>query len=219
MSIVAAVYLPEGIVIAGDSRLTGNKTVQIGEKEVKKEFTVSDNSQKVLLLSKVKVGVVFCGNAMIDGNTIADYIRLFEIEKIEEGDTIIDVANKLYNCIKDKGIEFLVCGYENDIPYVYDVDSELVRKNIDSNGNILYRASWRGRTKAITRLLNSQPNTVINWNLMPLKDGIDFAEFIVDTTINYERFEDDIQTCGGPVDILVINKDDAFWYRHKIYKP
>ena len=57
------------------------------------------------------------------------------------------------------------------------------------------------------------------WGTMPLKDAIDFAEFLVDTTIKYERFSDDIQTCGGDVDVLVITKDEAFWKQHKIYNP
>lgn len=54
---------------------------------------------------------------------------------------------------------------------------------------------------------------------MPLKEAIDFAEFLVDTTIKYERFCDDIQTCGGDIDILVITKDEAFWKQHKIFNP
>ena len=26
-------------------------------------------------------------------------------------------------------------------------------------------------------------------------------------------------TCGGDIDILVLTKDDSFWFRHKVYKP
>lgn len=218
MSIVTAVYIPEGIIIAGDSRLTGNKTFKDGEKTIKKEFTLSDNAQKVMLLSKVPVGIAACGNALIDGSTIADYIRKFEIDEIDNGDTVTNVAEKLCNCVNGKGVEFLVCGYENDIPYVYDVINECKRINIDENQNIFYGASWSGQVQAITRLINSDPSMPINWRLMPLKDGVDFAEFLVSTTINYERFRDDIQTCGGPIDILIINKDEAFWHRHKIFK-
>ena len=53
---------------------------------------------------------------------------------------------------------------------------------------------------------------------MPLKDGIDLSEFMVDLTIKYQRFSDGIQTCGGPIDVLVLTKDTAFWYKHKLYK-
>lgn len=218
MSIVTSVYIPEGIIIAGDSRLTGNQTIEDGGITIRKEYTLSDNAQKVMLLSKVPVGIATCGNALIDGSTIADYIRKFEIDKIEKSDTVTNVAEKLCDCAGEKGVEFLVCGYNNDIPYVYDVINECKRINVDDNQNLLYGASWRGQVQAITRLINSDPSMPINWGLMALKEGVDFAEFIVSTTINYERFRDDIQTCGGPIDILIINKDEAFWYRHKIFK-
>ena len=54
--------------------------------------------------------------------------------------------------------------------------------------------------------------------LMPLKDGIDLAEFMVDVTIKYQRFSDCIKTCGGDIDVLVMTKDKAFWHRNKLYK-
>lgn len=218
MSIVTSVYIPEGIIIAGDSRLTGNKTIEDDGVTTRKEFTLSDNAQKVMLLSKVPVGIATCGNALIEGSTIADYIRKFEIDKIEKSDTVTNVAEKLCECTNITGVEFLVCGYNNDIPYVYDVCDGCRRINVDENQNILYGASWAGQKEAIIRLINTEPSMPINWRLMPLKEGVDFAEFIVSTTINYERFRDDIQTCGGPIDILIINKDKAFWYKHKIFK-
>ena len=72
---------------------------------------------------------------------------------------------------------------------------------------------------AITKVVNNAPTLNVDWNTMPLKDAADFAEFLIDTTIKYERFCDDIQTCGGEIDILIITKDEAFWKQHKIYKP
>lgn len=219
MSIVTAVYVPEGIVIAGDSRLTGHKDVVEGEKTTRIEYTLTDNSQKVMLLSKVPVGIAFCGDAIIDGNTVADFIRIFEIDKVDTNDTVTSVAEKLHISTERKNVQFLVCGYNNDIPYVYNLyGNNNVRINFKNN-EISYGASWAGQKEAITRLINTEPYMPIDWTLMPLKEGIDFAEFIVSTTINYERFKDDIQTCGGPIDILVINKDRAFWYKHKIFKP
>lgn len=219
MSIVVAVYIPEGIILAGDSRLTGNRTFQNNEITINREYTLSDNVQKVMLLSKVPVGIATCGNALIDGRTIADYVRKFEIDEIKAGDTVAQVAEKLCNSTKGKGVYFFVCGYNNDTPYVYEVnDNGYERRNI-SEGNLYYGALWNGQMQAITKLVNSDPTMPISWGLMTLKDGVDFAEFLVSTTINYERFSDDIQTCGGPIDILVINKDGAFWYKHKIFKP
>ena len=78
--------------------------------------------------------------------------------------------------------------------------------------------SWGGETEALVKLINAEPIMSRNEKLMPLKDGIDFAEFMVDMTIKYQRFSDCIKTCEGPIDVLVMTKDKAFWHKHKLYK-
>ena len=96
MSIISVVYLPEGIVLAADSRLTGRKEYKDKDgNNVIEKYTLSDNAQKVVLLNKCKVGIASCGTAYIDGKTIADYIRLFEINDVDEHDTPESVADKL----------------------------------------------------------------------------------------------------------------------------
>ena len=77
-----------------------------------------------------------------------------------------------------------------------------------------------GREKeALNKLVNAAPVMNTNEQLMPLKDGIDLAEFMVDLTIKYQRFSDGIKTCGGDIDVLVMTKDSAFWHKNKLYKP
>ncbi len=44
MSIVSVVYLPEGIVIAADSRLTGNRSVTQNGVTTVEQFPISDNA-------------------------------------------------------------------------------------------------------------------------------------------------------------------------------
>ena len=226
MSVMVTVYLPEGIVMATDSRLTrwASRKDEYGVTQIE-NFTASDNTQKIFLLSKVKVGIASCGNAMPANKTVADYLRIFEIEKVETDDTVSIVAKKLFEYAEPyrESVRFFVCGYNEDLPYVYEVVEHIKRFNSTKiqgiNEDIIqYGAAWNGQQEAITRLLNTEPATNFNFPLMPLKDGIDFAEFLVDTTIKYDRFKDAIQTCGGDIDILVLTKDDAFWYKHKIYK-
>ena len=218
MSIITAVFLPEGIILAGDSRLTGYTEFVENETRIRTEFTFSDNMQKIILLNKMPVGIAFCGNAMINGGTVAQYIGKFEIEKVESKDTVKDIAEKLCDYTKGLGMSFFVGGYNSDTPYIYKVDDRSEIVNV-SNSEFFYGATWGGRIEAAERLIRTEPYMTINWGLMPLKDGLDFAEFIVSTTINYERFKSDIQKCGGPIDILIINRDKAFWYKHKIFKP
>lgn len=268
MSIMCCIYVPEGIVMAADSRITRTKptkTVDLpdtGENtkhilHVQTTYTLSDNAQKVLLIKKVGVGVSFCGNALIDGMTVADSVRKFEIEKVDEQDSVAVVAQKLADCYAGKGTHFFVSGYNDDVPYVYDVNGSTVERlniivgtsashdprdaasdaavpetGIPQNVREISEpvpvaqapivrcgANWAGQMTAITKIVNNAPILNADWDTMPLKDAIDFAEFLVDTTIKYERFCDDIQTCGGDIDILVITKDESFWKQHKIYNP
>ena len=257
--------------MAADSRLTKTKpakTFEIPAKDgvpaktviFQTTYTSSDNAHKVLLIRKTGTGVSFCGDAMIGGVTVADFVRRFEIEKVCESDTTEDVANKLVEYYPGGGTHFFVCGYNNDVPYVYDIYNKSVKhaniaskseegdppryvaddgrhsdtefpENIKNDHSqdkstapkappiVIPGAIWAGQKTAITKIVNENPSLNAAWGTMPLRDGIDFAEFLIDTTIKYERFCDDIQTCGGDVDILVITKDDAFWKQHKFYNP
>lgn len=222
MSIVCSVYVPEGIVLAADSRMMANVVFQTPDGHPKQQgmMNVSDNAQKVFLLSKVKVGIGSCGAAVLNNMLLSDYIRLFEIEEVTEKDTVTDVAKKLqtYSFKYFPNVSFFVCGYEQEEPFLYDVSKELKRLNMN-NGKLLYAASWRGEQSAISRLLNSQPPTPVNHALMPLKDAVDYVDFLIDTTIKLQRFTVLPKVCGGDIDILVLTKDDSFWYRHKLYKP
>lgn len=271
MSIMCCIYVPEGIVMAADSRLTRTKPAKkpivlpSNDPETKTvllpetTYTMSDNTQKVLLIKKVNVGVSFCGNAIIDEMTVADFIRRFEIEKVTPTDTTEEVACKLSEYYKGNGTHFFVCGYNKDVPFVYDVINGYTRSNISTSNinkaapkdaanegsvheqeigvpenlliknndnasasevpTVTFGALWAGQKTAISKIVNDPPILNADWDTMPLKDAIDFADFLIDTTIKYERFCDDIQTCGGDIDILVITKDEAFWKQHKIYRP
>ncbi|KZR60404.1 hypothetical protein [Pseudobacillus badius] len=83
-------------------------------------------------------------------------------------------------------------------------------------GKLIYGANWNGEIEPVTKLFQGTP---FNFDLMPLKDAVDMAEFIAEIAIKYMRFSDQISTCGGPIDILVITKDYTEFYRHKILKP
>lgn len=225
MSIVCAVYLAEGIVMAADSRITGTQSIIDTENNMVSNnfYTLSDNGQKVFLLNTVSVGVLACGEMEINGRPIFDFLRMFEIEKVEKTDTTEIVANKLLEFLNGNfGTVFIVAGYHNDLPYVYDLSSGAVKRfNTIEDEAIYYGSLWNGQQAAMNKLFSKECEDplMVNYVQMPLKDGIDFAEFIVDTTIKYERFHNSIQTCGGPIDILVLTKDDAFWHKHKIYRP
>ena len=222
MSVMCAVFVPEGIAMATDSRMTVT-AVNNNDKSKSMMFSISDNAQKIVLLNKVKIGISACGQAVLEGKTISDYLRIFEINEVREDDDVTDVANKLFKYASKQlnsmpPTNFFVWGYAQDEAFVYSVNKTITRNNM-KNGQIQYSTVWSGEPTAITKLLNSQPPMMLNPGMMPLKDAIDFSEFLVDVTIKYQRFESKVKTCGGDIDLLVLTKDDAFWHQHKVFKP
>ncbi|MBU3176105.1 hypothetical protein KPL47_06950 [Clostridium estertheticum] len=221
MTIISTAYVPEGIAMVADSRLTGSRKYEDGSTD---RYSLSDNSQKIFLLEKSRVGISFCGDAIIESKTIGDFIRLFEIEVVRDSIDITDIANKLKAYLFEKyptyNTLFHVCGYSSDQAFIYLVNKDAVtRCNVREDGIPTYGVNWNGEYEGIDKLINGNKKAEINFYLMPLKDAIDFVEFVADVVIKYQRFEDRVATCGGPIDILVITKDYAKFIKHKILNP
>lgn len=218
MSIITSVYLKEAIVMSADSRITGTTTHQDGTRD---RHTISDNGQKLFLI-KNRIGVSCCGEQEIDGRTISDFIRLFEQQEVVETDTVKSVAEKLNQYVTGKYksyVMFHVCGYNEGIKYFYRIDGKDVSSVVDEKNPDECGAGWNGEPKVIANLLAGDHAIPIEWNFMQLKDGIDFAEFLVDITCKVHRFQTGVGTCGGPIDILLLTKDYSKWVRHKVLNP
>lgn len=216
MSIIATVYLKEGIVMAADSRITGTTTYPDGTKD---RYTLSDNAQKLFLIKDGKIGISICGDAELDGKTLADFIRVFELSEVEDTDSVKEVADKLSQYVKGKysgSVILHVCGYSNEKRMIYRITNGTVKAELDETNESECSAIWNGEPKVLSNLLSGSNAIPIRWNFMQLKDGIDFAEFMIDATSKIHRFQTGIGTCGGPIDILLITKDYSKWIRHKV---
>ena len=55
----------------------------------------------------------------------------------------------------------------------------------------------------------------IQWQLMSVKDAIDFINFAFETTINHMRFQATNKTVGGPIDVLLIKPNEVKWIKKK----
>lgn len=145
MTIISAVFVPEGIAMAADSRLTFRAQRDYGV-EV---FTITDNAQKLTLLRNETVGVSFCGEAIIDERTIADFIRLFDINEVSERDTVETIAIKLNNLLNSKHpnneVSFFIAGFDNDLPFIYEVSRDVVNRiNVNEEREIYNGCVWHG---------------------------------------------------------------------------
>jgi len=236
MSLIVTLYVPEGLVIAGDSRLTLNWTTKINEVEQRHSVSASDSNTKVFTI-KNKFGLGTFGAADIKGIPISGFINQFTEEKVTNDTTIDELPQLLLDFFGEQfgnpATNFYVIGYkiENGIstPHVYYVN--VIGKNFNrvnfANGAIVNGANWGGETEVLVRILNTVklkqddqwidlPDTPIAWNFMTLQDAIDFAVYAVRTTIETMRFQQKEKTVGGPIDILVIKPNEVpLWIKRK----
>jgi hypothetical protein len=63
--------------------------------------------------------------------------------------------------------------------------------------------------------LKPLPSYTIPWQFFTLQDGVDFAVYALRTTIDSLRFQPRPKTVGGPIDVLVLKPDQAFWVQRK----
>lgn len=227
MSLVVVLYVPEGIVLAGDSRLTLNWTSNNGQILQANSITASDSNSKIFTIRE-KFGLGTFGNADINGIPISGFINKFIEEKVGEETSIDEVPQLLLDFFGSFGnpqTTFYTCGYKIEngisIPYAYIVsigNQTFKRINAEKNGPI-NGANWGGEIEILLRLLNpvtiNQGGNIVTlesapvpWNFFTLQDAIDFAQYAVRTTIETIRFQQKIKTVGGPVDILVIRPNE-----------
>lgn len=222
MSIICTTYVPEGIVLAADSRLSLNMNFvnkEDNSKTLTHIFPMSDHAQKIVLLNKVQAGIAVGGNTVLDNMTIPNYIRDFEMREVNDFDSVCDIADKL--CAKTekfgKAITIHVAGYNENEPFFYSISNgECKRLNI-KGFDIQYGITWSGEVSTLQKLMMTEPKLALDFKVFPILDAVEFTEFLVNTAIKLQQFEMKPKTCGGPIDILVLTPDGAVWYQHKLF--
>jgi hypothetical protein len=227
MSLAVTVYIPTGIVMAADSRtILTMRDQQDDSTMMVRQKVLSDATYKLALLEAAKVGISTVGDAHIDDLPIDSHLNVFEEEAIEPEDTVSTIAPKLGQYFRDKfsGAEvgFYVAGYEKrdraSIPHVYFVHTKakklVNRKNINSEtGDVVYGVAWAGYREVVDLLFQGTP--MIPYQFLNLQDAIDLAAFLLDTTAKTLRFRRQIETVGGPIDILMITPSEARFVQRK----
>lgn len=227
-SLITTIRIPEGIVMASDSRQSLSLNI------------ITDTATKLFLLEKHKIGISTCGQSFINGISISSHIKNFIEKELTDDDDIITVANKLFEYFKNlsvsnENISFHVAGYKKEnkvsVPYVYFLnkkDNLIIRLNIDSDNKINYGMSWSGQIDVLNSILKSVKTTdekgneqiikevaPILWEAMTLQDAIDFSIYAIRTTIDTMRFQARPKTVGGPIDVLLITPEEAKFIQKK----
>lgn len=71
---------------------------------------------------------------------------------------------------------------------------------------------------AVMQVIHNALSCNLSHPAMPIQDAIDLAEFLVDTTIRFVRFNTGENSVGGPIEIAAITKHEDFkWVKRKFY--
>ncbi len=241
MSFICTVYVPEAIVMAADSRqsvsLTVKKIKKNGQKVPPIRITGSDSVNKTFLLGDQKVGISFAGEAMLGGVTTESHIKRFLEEKIVKSDDVITISDKILRYFKKSfpkaNTTIHVAGYKKEgrssEPYVFTTHigrNERTRKNLNPQKKIQYGVAWSGEGDIIARLLlaplphrdrpqETIPPVPVMYQAMTPQDAVDFAIYLIRTTIETMRFQARPKSVGGPIDVLLITPEEVKWIQKK----
>lgn len=218
-SLITTIFIPEGIVMASDSREF------IFFKGVITSI-FSDTATKLFLSKKHKIGISTCGIRELNDISITSHIRNFIEKELTDDDDIISVTNKLleyFENISDsnENIYFHVAGYKKEnkvsVPYVYFLsikDNLIKRRNSYSDNLKNYGIIYNGETDILVSLLSSEVAFIL-WEEMTLQDAIDFSIYAIRTTIDRMRLQTRPQTVGEPIDVLLISPEEAKFIQNK----
>ena len=240
MSLIITIHTNEGILMASDSRTTFNRQdfspLPDGKGAIitdRQGVHYSDTTFKTFLAPN-NIGISTCGAAAINGKPVAGYIEDFIHKSITEETKISEIPHLIMNEFRSYSpipdILFHIAGYEekdNDFSQrfyrVFVASEKTFEIDVGVQG-----AAWNGESERIInpywtedesengkKTYTKHPAPPIPWNFFSLQDAIDFAKFAINTTIETMRFQERLKTVGGPIDILVIKPNKAFWIAHK----
>lgn len=236
MSFIITLYVREGIVMASDSRLTLDATQQQeGQQIVRLAVGQSDSNYKTFLAPN-NIGISTYGAAAIEGVPIGGYIESFISEQLSQGQHEVDdlpqmILDYFRSLPGPPDTQFHIGGYktensrrEQHVWHIAVAREHVERKNPQGNQG----ASWGGVGDVLSRLVqpiglldengnlrDRLPHSPIQWGFFTLQDAIDYAVYAIQVTIDTLRFQPRPKTVGGPVDVLVIKPEEAFWVQKK----
>lgn len=233
MSLLVTVNIREGIVMASDSRLTLN-TQQIqpgGQQIVHLAVGMSDSNRK-LFITPSQVGIGTFGQAEIQGVPIAGFIDSF-IASLPTTNNPQQTAQDLLTHFRAMNpipnTSFHVAGYDSQTPPSQEIWSVEIQNNIVKKANQPNEQgmAYGGEVDVVSRLFQpvAQPGPNNTWQPLPnipipinfftIQDAVDFAVYIIRTTIDTIRFQSRPKTVGGPIDVLVIRPSGYEWVSQK----
>lgn len=145
--------------------------------------------------------------AKIIGNAFHNLLK----EQLKRENTSVDALQE------DQAIlGFQVVGYDDTEPKTVEVFvGKKVHDRVQSELGCTYSGSGE-MVQAIWELNEKRPESQPPYPVFSLQDAIDYAEFLIRTTIDHQRFSQTIPNVGGDIDIALVTPFDGFrWIRQK----
>ena len=130
MSLVVTVYVPSGIVMAADSRMTVQRNEERAEGDqttrIQQQLVLSDNAYKVVESRKTGVGIAIYDAAIIDNQPADSHVHRFEEEAVTPEDDVLTVGDKFLAYFQEKfpgaAVGYHIAGYRREdrarVPHV-----------------------------------------------------------------------------------------------------
>ncbi len=218
MSLAVTVYVPSGIVMAADSRMTVLRSEEREEGDqklkVQQQIVLSDTAYKVVALRTIGVGISVYDAGIINNQPVDSHVHRFEEEAITPEDDVVSCGEKFLSFFQtnyaDVPVGFHVSGYrlENraSVPFVlvgHTTKQEGVRRiNVNDDGKVQYGILRSGDIQVVNRLIEKTQLPL--FAAMPLQDAVDYAVHLIRTTIDTMRFEPRFPGVGGAIDVLAV---------------
>lgn len=229
MSLVVTVYVPSGIVMAADSRMTvlRSEEREEGEQKLKlqQQIVLSDNAYKIVALSSIAAGIGVYDAGVINNQPVDSHVHRFEEEAITPEDDVVSCGEKFLHFFQTNyanvPVGFHVAGFRLEkrasVPFVFmghTTKQEGVRRvNVNDEGKVQYGILRSGDIQVVNRLIEKTQLPL--FAAMPLQDAVDYAVHLIRTTIDTMRFEPRFPGVGGAIDVLAVTPTEMRWVQRK----
>ena len=200
---------------------------------IKLPASSSEYAKKLFEIKKgeIIIGILAYGAAFLTGRTIESHIKEIERTEIKGTKTVEQAADKIGEYFKSELskefgnlnkipedvflIGFQVAGYDKkDIKigktYIVKLGRKLDKQAHHEYG---YGCSLGGDDRVVSKIWKEDPEIPIPkpaYQFLTLQDAIDYAVFLIKTTIDYQRFATMIPEVGGPIDVAIITPHEGF---------
>lgn len=184
-----------------------------------------------------KFGIATFGLGIINGRTVYNHIRNLEEIEHQKADTVTEVATLIRSyfdkevrtqlaSVKDQPqpppgqliVGFHVAGYDSNSIFGKTAEVTIVHGN-EIKGNREWNdigCTVSGDTQFAGKVFELQSARPVNYASFSLQDAVDYAQFLINSTSQYQRFADMIPTVGGEVDVALITNYSRFtWIKCK----